>query len=76
MTSKVLTLALFLITATSSFAIENGLMGAFPVKEQVRLSLWYQGLEADKKAEQSTKKEHYLPIELIHPLNQWNISKK
>lgn len=73
MTFKVLTVGLFLITSTSSLALESDLMRAFPVKEQVRLKLWYEGVTPETKdTNQLAKPEQQLPIELIHPLKKWN----
>lgn len=74
MAFKVLTVALLLFTSSTSFALENEFLRLFPVKEQVRLQLWYEGVDSsDKKVEEAKNIEKHLPIELIHPLKQWKI---
>lgn len=77
--SKLLTLALFLGSLSySAFSMEANTPSLFKTKEQIRLSLWYDGVYgqrevAPEKISNSSKNNKQLPVELSHPLNNWDL---
>lgn len=79
LSSRFLTLALFLGSLSySAFSMETRMPSLFKTKDEVRLSLWYEGIYEQEEVQVEntrdfTRKMRKLPVELSHPLNNWNL---
>lgn len=81
LSSKTLTVGLLVATfSVGTFAMETGIPSMFKTKDQIRLALWYEGVSQETTENEiqnlqisNEAIERSLPVELSHPLDNWNI---
>jgi opacity protein-like surface antigen len=64
---------LFAVCGTSAFANEHVMSQFMSVKDQVRLSLWYEGVNSENTKQAKVDMPQQVPVELDKPLKELDL---